>query len=189
LYHIDWQLLAAMSYQESFWNPDAVSPTGVRGLMMLTRLTASELEVQDRLDPKQSMEGGAKYFSQLRDRLPARIHEPDRSYLALAAYNMGMNHLEDARILTEYYGRNPDSWDDVEEFIPLLQQKEYYIALASGFARGEEAVNYVQRVREYHSVLAWNTRLEERALAMAENSRGMARVSTHVDRSVNPFSL
>jgi membrane-bound lytic murein transglycosylase F len=189
-HNIDWHLLAAMSYQESFWNPDATSPTGVRGFMMLTRLTANELDIQNRLDPKQSIYGGAKYFALLRDRLPERIQEPDRSYMALAAYNMGMNHLEDARILTEYYGRDPDSWDDVEEFVPLLQRREYFSALPSGFARGEEAVSYVQRIREYHTVLAWNTRLEERAaLAMAQNNGGMAPVYTFIDRRANPFSL
>jgi membrane-bound lytic murein transglycosylase F len=186
---IDWHLLAAMSYQESFWNPDATSPTGVRGFMMLTRLTANELDIENRLDARESIYGGAKYFSQLRDRLPERIREPDRTFMALAAYNMGMNHLEDARILAEHYGRNPDSWDDVEEFVPLLQRREYYSALPSGFARGEEAVNYVQHVREYHAVLAWNTQLEERRLVMAQNNNSMARVNAMIDPGINPFSL
>lgn len=189
VHKLDWHLLAAMSYQESFWNPDATSPTGVRGFMMLTRLTASELAIRNRLDPKQSIYGGAKYFARLRDRLPERIQEPDRTYMALAAYNMGMNHLQDARILTEHYGRNPDNWDDVEEFIPLLQRKEYYGVLPAGFARGEEAVNYVQRIREYHTVLTWNTRLEERALAMADTGNGIARVSAAAGQRENPFSL
>lgn len=153
---IDWQLLAAMSYQESFWDPDATSPTGVRGLMMLTQVTASELKVNNRLDPRQSILGGAEYFARLRARLPASIQEPDRTSMALAAYNMGMSHLEDARILTEHYGKNPDRWDDVVQFIPLLEQKEYYAALRNGYARGREAVRYVQRIREYQIVIAWH---------------------------------
>lgn len=188
-HNLDWQLLAAMSYQESFWNPDAVSPTGVRGFMMLTRPTARELEVRNRLDPKQSINGGARYFSQLRDRLPERIPEPDRTYMALAAYNMGMNHLQDARILTEHYGRDADSWDDVEEFIPLLQHSEYYSALPSGFARGEEAVNYVQRVREYYVVLAWHLRLEERAMAELQSGSRMEPVNTTFHRQPDALSL
>ena len=188
-YDLDWQLLAAMSYQESFWNPNAVSPTGVRGFMMLTRLTADELDVRNRRDPKQSIDGGARYFSQLRDRLPERIPEPDRTYMALAAYNMGMNHLQDARILTEHYGRDADNWDDVEEFIPLLQDREYYSALPAGFARGEEAVNYVQRIREYYVVLNWHLRLEERALAQLQDGSRMEPVNTIFRRQPDALAL
>ena len=105
-YKLDWQLLAAMSYQESHWRKDATSPTGVRGLMMLTQKTAAALDV-DRLDPHASIRGGAAYLVMLKERLPARIADPDRTWLALAAYNIGLGHLERARVLTARAGRQP----------------------------------------------------------------------------------
>ena len=105
---IDWRLLTAIGYQESNWMPTATSPTGVRGLMMLTSNTAASLGVTDRLDPMQSIFGGARYFVLTRNRVPARIREPDRTWFALAAYNVGIGHLEDARVLTQNFGKNPD---------------------------------------------------------------------------------
>lgn len=165
-YHLDWHLLAALSYQESHWNPDARSPTGVRGLMMLTRATARDLGV-DRLNPEESIEGGARYFVQVRDRIPERIREPDRSWMALAAYNVGFGHLEDARILTERMGRNPDKWTDVRDHLPLLAKRQYYQHTKHGYARGWEPVTYVQNIRHYHALLTWNSRIEEQRIAAA----------------------
>lgn len=189
--NIDWHLLAAMSYQESFWNPDATSPTGVRGFMMLTQETATELNVDDRLNARQSIQAGATYYSQLHDRLPEHILEPDRTWMALAAYNMGMSHLQDARVLTQYYGKNPNLWADVKSFVPLLERKEYYATLKSGFARGEETIVYVQRIQEYYTVLAWHSQMEERALALSsQGNNAFSPVSNTIpgERS-NPFSL
>ena len=152
---MDWRLLAAIAYQESHWKPDASSYTGVRGIMMLTRRTASQLGVTDRLDPEQSIEGGARYFLQLRQRVPTRIEEPDRSWMALAAYNMGMSHLEDARILTQQQGGNPDRWKEVNEYLDLLSQEKWYRELRYGYARGFEAKQYVENIRSYFDILVW----------------------------------
>ena len=147
-------LLAALAYQESGWNPEATSPTGVRGIMMLTRDTAKEQGVEDRLDPEQAIPGGARYLAWQRDRLPEDIPEPDRSYLALAAYNVGRGHLLDARRLAGELGRDPDSWVDMREVLPLLTEPEYYKNLRYGYARGYEPVHYVQRIRNYRDVIA-----------------------------------
>ncbi|WP_413231702.1 membrane-bound lytic murein transglycosylase MltF [Marinobacter sp.] len=152
---LDWRLLAAIGYQESHWRPNAVSPTGVKGLMMLTRNTASYVGISNRLDPKQSVEGGARYFTMVHERIPERIPEPDRTWFALASYNVGFGHLEDARRLTEAAGKNPDRWMDVKEFLPLLAQKEWYTKTRYGYARGYEPVIYVQNIRRYYDVLAW----------------------------------
>ncbi len=152
---MDWRLLAAIAYQESHWKPDASSYTGVRGIMMLTRRTASQLGLTDRLDPEQSIEGGARYFLQLRKRVPTRIEEPDRSWMALAAYNMGMRHLEDARVLTQKQGGNPDLWKDVNENLDLLSQEKWYRELRYGYARGFEAKQYVENIRGYFDILVW----------------------------------
>ena len=154
-YGLDWRLLAAIGYQESHWRPNAVSPTGVRGLMMLTRNTAAYIGINNRLDPEQSIKGGARYFTMVHRKIPERIPEPDRTWFALASYNVGFGHLEDARRLTEMGGRDPDRWMDVKDFLPLLAQKEWYTRTRFGYARGHEPVVYVQNIRRYYDVLAW----------------------------------
>lgn len=155
--NLPWELLAAISYQESHWDPNATSRTGVRGMMMLTLGTAKELGVTDRTDPGQSLRGGARYFRKLRRRLPDDIHEPDRSWLALAAYNIGMGHLEDARVLTERRGGDPHLWEDVMSALPLLEESTHYSTVRYGYARGMEAVRYVQNIRHYYNILRWQT--------------------------------
>ncbi|MCL7943892.1 membrane-bound lytic murein transglycosylase MltF [Marinobacter sp. ATCH36] len=156
-YELDWRLLAAIGYQESHWRPNAVSPTGVRGLMMLTRTTAKHIGIKNRLDVEQSIQGGAKYFTMVHRKVPERIQEPDRTWFALASYNVGWGHVEDARRLTEGAGKDPDRWMDVKEFLPLLAQKEWYTKTRFGYARGHEPVIYVQNIRRYYDVLAWMT--------------------------------
>jgi membrane-bound lytic murein transglycosylase F len=154
-YQLEWQLLAAIAYQESHWDPLATSPTGVRGLMMLTKPTAKEIGVSNRLDPLESLRGGARYLKNLRRRLPRSIEEPDRTWFALAAYNIGLGHLEDARVLTQRQGGSPDRWSDVLERLPLLQKSSHYRKTRYGYARGVEAANYVQNIRHYHNILKW----------------------------------
>lgn len=151
----DWRLLAAMGYQESHWKPNAKSYTGVRGLMMLTRGTAKDLGIENRLDPQQSIEGGSRYLANLRSRIGAEVSEPDLTWMALAAYNVGLGHLRDARKLTREMGGNPDLWLDVKESLPLLSQKQYYKHTAHGYARGHEPVEYVQNIRRYYDILVW----------------------------------
>ena len=150
---IDWQLLAAISYHESHWNPQATSPTKVRGMMMLTEITAERMKVTDRLDMLQSIEAGARYLQLLRNQLPLRIADEERIWLALAAYNQGMGHLEDARVLTVRAGLNPDAWGDVKKIMPLLKQPEYSAQTKHGQARGGEAVIMVEKVRLYYDML------------------------------------
>lgn len=154
---IDWRLLAAMGYQESHWNENAVSPTGVRGLMMLTMDTAQHLNIADRGDPFQSITGGARYFRQLHDQLPTSIQEPDRTWMTLAAYNIGMGHLLDARKLTRELGGNANRWLDVRNNLPLLTQARWYSQTEHGYARGFETVTYVGNVRTYFDMLSWIT--------------------------------
>ncbi len=152
-YGLDWRLLAAIGYQESYWNPNAISPTGVQGMMMLTEETAKELGVENRTDPRQSIDGGARYLKSLIERLPLRITYPDRLWLALAAYNIGLSHLEDARVLTQRQGGDPDKWHDVKRRLPLLEQPKWFQHTRFGYARGMEAVRFVNRVRVYYDVL------------------------------------
>ncbi|MCG8427918.1 MAG: membrane-bound lytic murein transglycosylase MltF [Chromatiales bacterium] len=153
---LDWKLLAAIGYQESHWNPDAVSPTGVKGIMMLTKATAKQMKVADRRDPEQSIMGGARYVRLMEENIPDRIEEPDRIWLALAGYNVGFGHLEDARILTERNNANPDKWVDVKRHLPLLAKKKYYSTVKRGYARGHEPVTYVDNIRNYYDLLKWH---------------------------------
>ena len=150
---LDWRLVAAQSYQESHWDPQAVSFTGVRGIMMLTQDTASSLGVESRLDPRQSIEGGARYLALLHERIGDSVPEPDRTYMALAAYNIGWGHLEDARALAKRMDKDSDSWQDVSSTLPLLRQKKYYRSLPHGYARGTEPVRYVNRIKTYYRIL------------------------------------
>ncbi|MBW4934930.1 membrane-bound lytic murein transglycosylase MltF [Marinobacter sp. F4206] len=147
------ELLAALSYQESHWDPEAVSPTGVRGIMMLTRRTAESLGVDNRLDPYAAIDGGARYLADRHRRLPETIPEPDRTFLALASYNIGRGHLLDARQLARSLNKNPDSWQDMAEVLPLKADKRYYPSTRYGYARGYEPVHYVQRIRNYRDVI------------------------------------
>ncbi|HBE9080298.1 MULTISPECIES: membrane-bound lytic murein transglycosylase MltF [Serratia] len=173
---IDWKLLAAIAYQESHWNPQATSPTGVRGLMMLTRATADGLGVTDRLDPEQSIQGGALYLQRLMEKVPDTVPEDERIWFALAAYNMGWGHMLDARKLTKSQQGNPDSWVDVKQRLPMLSQKRYYPSLTYGYARGREAYNYVENIRRYQvSLVGYLLEKEKKAveaMKQAELAKG-----------------
>lgn len=161
-----WMLLAAVAWQESRWDARARSPTGVRGLMMLTRPTAKSLGVEDRLDAAQSVGGGARYLAQLREKLPASIAEPDRSWIALAAYNIGLGHVLDARTVARQQGLDPDSWMGIKQALPQLASPRVYRRLAHGYAQGRAPVHYVARVRHFHDVLEFHLARRE-AIAAA----------------------
>jgi len=150
---LDWRLLAALAYRESRWDPYATSFTNVRGMMMLTEATADRMGVQNRLDAKASIMAGARYLQLLKEQLPLRISEQNRLWMALAAYNQGMGHLEDARILAARSGLNPDVWADVKRVMPLLSREEHYANTKYGKARGGEAVIHVETVRLYQDML------------------------------------
>jgi membrane-bound lytic murein transglycosylase F len=153
---IDWRLIAAISYQESHWDQYNTSPTNVRGMMMLTEETADDLGVTDRLDAKQSIFGGARYINILKRQVPDRIPEPDRTWMALAAYNIGFAHLEDARVLAKKMGLNPDSWADIKGTLPLLNKAKYYSTAKFGYANGGAPVIFVESIRTYYDILARN---------------------------------
>jgi membrane-bound lytic murein transglycosylase F len=150
---MEWRLLAAIAYQESQWDSLATSETGVRGMMQLTEETARHLGVRDRLDARQSILAAARYLTDLKRALPARIQEPDRTWLALAAFNIGMGHLEDARVLARKQKLDPDLWSNVKQTLPLLASPEFYQQAKLGYARGGMPVVFVDRVRAYYDIL------------------------------------
>ncbi|KII76871.1 membrane-bound lytic murein transglycosylase MltF [Vibrio renipiscarius] len=146
----DWRLIAALAYQESHWNPIARSPTGVRGMMMLTLPTAKSVGVTNRLDPEQSVKGGVEYLRRMVARIPDSVEQHEKIWFALASYNVGYGHVMDARRLTKKQGGNPDQWADVKERLPLLRQAKYHRQTRYGYARGDEAKNYVENIRRYY---------------------------------------
>ncbi|WP_339669493.1 membrane-bound lytic murein transglycosylase MltF [Dasania marina] len=155
-YGMDWRLLASISYQESHWNPRARSPTGVRGMMMLTQGTAREMNIINRVDVEQSLKGGAAYYKKIKRKLPRAIKEPDRSWFALAAYNLGLGHIKDVRKITQQQGGNHNQWADLKTRLPLLQKRNWYRNTKYGYARGQEALTYVQNIRHYYNYLQWS---------------------------------
>lgn len=173
---IDWKLLAAIAYQESHWDPQATSPTGVRGLMMLTRATADSLGVNDRLDPQESIQGGALYLQRLMAKVPDSVPVDERIWFSLAAYNMGWGHMLDARKLTKMQQGNPDSWLDVKQRLPMLSQKRYHSQLTYGYARGREAYNYVENIRRYQvSLVGYLQEKEKKAAQEAANQEAIGK--------------
>ncbi len=158
---VDWRLLAAIGYQESHWRAGAVSPTGVRGIMMLTQATADYLGIENRVDPVNSIFGGAQYFARQIERIPDDVREPDRTWMALAAYNVGFYHLKDAQQIVRWQGGDPATWIDVSEALPLLAQRKWYSRLPFGYARGWEPVLYVDNIRSYYNILKWLTANED----------------------------
>lgn len=155
VYDFDWRLLAAMSYQESHWLPNAKSPTGVRGLMMLTMITAERMNVKDRLSEEGSIRGGTQYLSEMRRRINEEVTDPDRNWMALAAYNVGLYHLKDAQKIVTKRGKDPNKWSDVKHSLPLLAQRKWYKKTKHGYARGWEPVQYVENIRSYYDILVW----------------------------------
>lgn len=181
----DWQMLAAIAYQESHWDPTATSPTGVRGIMMLTRDTAERMGISDRTNAEQSIKAGSEYLHLLISQLPQTIAKEDRIWFGLAAYNMGMGHLIDVRRLTKQLGGNPDNWLEVKKNLPLLAEKRYYTGLKYGYARGFEAFNYVENIRRYYHSIINHQRVKEQenqALEKEKEEKSKAELASQISQ-------
>jgi membrane-bound lytic murein transglycosylase F len=150
---LDWRYLAALSYQESQWDPEATSYTGVRGLMMLTVDTANQLGINDRLDPKQAIFGGARYLSMLQRRLPGNVPYPDRMWMVTAAYNIGLGGINNARALARQLGKDDASWVELKSVLPLLSNPRYASQFKTGPVRGGEALIMAENIRNFYDIL------------------------------------
>ena len=180
---VDWRLLAAIGYQESHWRSHAVSPTGVRGIMMLTQATAEYLDIEDRMDPESSIFGGARFYARQTERIADSVEEPDRTWMALAAYNVGFNHIKDARQIVEWQGGDPDTWVDLSKALPLLAKREWYSRVKYGYARGWEPVLYVNNIRSYYNILRWITASEPQEEEQTEPEETIEVASTETNVS------
>lgn len=183
-YHFDWRLLAAVSYQESHWEPQAVSPTGVRGMMMLTEPTAKQMGIEDRTDPQASIRGGSKYLRYLLGRLPDSITGDDRLWTALAAYNVGLGHVLDGRRLLQARGLDPDRWVNLRTALEWLTRESYYQHTRYGYARGHQAVTYVGNIRAYYDILRWMTRRHPNAPSDSPTQTPPAETSNPEERAL-----
>lgn len=153
-YEIDPLLLVALIYHESRFDPEAVSRTGVRGIMQITQATAQELGLEDPTDPSASILAGARYLRQIWNRLDhPDLTDWDRWFLALSAYNQGLGHTRDAMALAGSLGLQETSWNDIKSVFPLLSQRAYYSQTRHGQTRGFEAVAHVEAIRYYFYVL------------------------------------
>ena len=150
---IHWTLLAAISYQESHWNPKAISDTGVRGMMMLTQKTAKEMGIKKRTNPEDSIYGGANYFQKTMDRLPSAISKLDRIWMTLAAYNLGFKNIELARDLAESSSLNQNLWSEVSVSLERILL-ERYGRESEEFIKHDQVVKYVERINLYYTTLS-----------------------------------
>ena len=140
---LDWQLLVAMGYQESHLDPNAVSPTGVRGLMMLTNATAEEVGVTNRVDPVQSIAGGAKYLSQIRTQFDDAAPS-DQVWFTLAAYNMGAQAVKDIQAKLHTQGLDSTRWAEVYRYMAENRDSN---------SRYQQCMDYVTHIRGYLETL------------------------------------
>ncbi len=156
-YGFDWRLMAAVVYQESHFNPKAKSVTNVRGLMQVTEATAKEMGISNRLDPKQSIQAGIKYLSQMYKRFDHIEDDYQRMLFALASYNIGYGHVKDAIKIATAKGYHPDTWQALKTTLPLLSKAAYYKKTKHGYARGWEPISYVERILTYFDILKQKT--------------------------------
>ena len=170
---IDWRLIAAVAYHESQWDPNATSPTGVRGIMMLTEETADRLDVSNRLDARESILAGARYINMLRNQQADNVTEPDRTWLALAAYNIGPGNFNAACTLARLLNANPSVWYEMKRVLPLLAQPKYYQRIKSGRARGGEAVILVENIRSYYDILVRHEPAAPKQVEKKTENRGL----------------
>jgi membrane-bound lytic murein transglycosylase F len=164
-----WRMLAALGYQESRWRPAAVSPRGAQGVMMLMPRTARKMGVNNVFSPDENILGGARYLAYMKERIPKRIRDPDRTWMAMAAYNIGIGHLEDARIITQMRKHNPDRWPDVRANLTRLSDPHWHSRVKRGYANGSETVQFVERVSQFAAIL--ETRVPDPSVAQSDNPR------------------
>ena len=150
---IDTDLLAAISFQESQWDPKAKSNMGVRGMMMVTLETAAIVGVEKRLNPEQNIMGGAKYLAMLQDKNIYGKTTADQLSISLAKYNLGPTNIIN---IAKEIDKEPDeiTWSDLENELKNISGKDVNLIDVNGYSRGQQAIDYVYRVKSYYNLLA-----------------------------------
>ena len=148
LTNFDWEFLAAISFQESQWNPRAKSNMGVRGMMMLTQETAKSLGITNRIDPRNSIIGGSRHLADITASIDYGLTESDRLNFALATYNLGATNVKNAILQTDIEP-NLLTWNDLKKELLVLNGDELYFEPHNGYSRGQQTIDFVERTREY----------------------------------------
>ena len=146
----DWRLIAAQCYQESGFDPKAVSWAGAKGLMQIIPSTAKSLGVSDVYDPAENIEAGCRYLQRLQNKFGDVRNRMDRICFTLAAYNGGYHHIRDAMRLAEKNGKNPQKWNEVRFYVRNLDNPVYYNdpEVKNGFMIGSETYSYVESIMQ-----------------------------------------
>ena len=148
----DWRMIAAQMYQESHFDPMARSHSGAYGLMQLTRSTAKSLGVKNILNSKLTSPAGVQHLRNMYDLFDKAVGS-DRLFTALAAYNIGQGHIQDARKLARQMNLDPDKWASLTKTLPLLRYRKYYQKAEYGYCRGTEPIEYVKQIMIYYDIL------------------------------------
>ena len=148
LTNFDWEFLAAVSFQESQWNPRAKSNMGVRGMMMLTQQTAKSLGITNRIDPRNSIIGGSRHLADISAAINYGLTDSDRINFALATYNLGATNINNAIAQIDI---EPQllTWNDLKKELLVLDGDELYFKPQNGYSRGQQTIDFVERTREY----------------------------------------
>ena len=151
----DWRLMAAQCYQESTFDPKAVSFAGAKGLMQIMPGTADHLGVpRDKLyDPETNIAAAAKLIKELQQAFSDIREQYERTNFVLASYNGGSHHIRDAMALASRDGKNPHHWAEVAPYVLKLATPQYYNdpIVKYGYMRGSETVDYVEKIRGRHA--------------------------------------
>ena len=150
--NVEWELLAAISFQESQWDPRARSNMGVRGMMMVTLETAAIVGVKNRLDPEQSINGGSKYIASLLEKNIFGKSQSDQLAISLASYNLGPTNIIN---IAQTIDKEPDQmiWEDFESVLKNLSGEDVNLVDKNGYKRGQQAIDYVHRVEDYYKLM------------------------------------
>ena len=151
--NIEKNLLAAISFQESQWDPKAKSNMGVRGMMMVTLETAALVGVEKRLNPEQNIKGGAKYFAMLQEKNKIGPTDPDKLSITLASYNLGPTNIFNIANSIDKEIENV-SWVEISEQLKTIKGSELNLTDKDNYTRGQQAIDYVDRVKNYYQLLS-----------------------------------
>ena len=151
--NIEKNLLAAISFQESQWDPKAKSNMGVRGMMMVTLETAALVGVEKRLNPEQNIKGGARYFAMLKEKNKIGPTEADKLSIVLASYNLGPTNIK--KVAKSIDSNIQDVlWNEIKEELRTMNGKDLNLTDNESYSRGQQAIDYVDRVKNYYRLLS-----------------------------------
>ncbi len=151
-YDFDWRIITAQMFQESRFDPKAISSAGAIGLMQVMPATGRQVGLPNIKNPQINIHAGTKYMRWLYNKFDNSLPSVDRMWFTLASYNAGLGHVIDARSLAGKLGLDRDRWfDNVEKAMLLLSKKEFSSKARFGYVRGREPVGYVRSIKKLYA--------------------------------------